>query len=80
MGLVAGVVCVVSAVSDVGNKIFIGKNSKLMTEIHNLLWSGFSITVSGSLLNLMFGEGFKYPEIGEIGWVFSMGIFSALLQ
>ena len=80
LSLIAGVVLVVSAIGDVGNKIFIGKNVKLITETHNLLWSGFSITLSGSVLNMVFGEGFKYPEIGEIGWVLSMGIFSALLQ
>lgn len=63
-----------------GNRIFMGKNARKFDTTQNIMWSGFSVLISGTLLNLLFGTGFMWPAVEHIPWILAGSLASAMTQ
>jgi drug/metabolite transporter (DMT)-like permease len=60
-----------------GNRIFIGENARKFDIMQNIMWSGFSGLVSGTMLNLLFGTSFMWPNPEHIPWILAGSIAAA---
>jgi drug/metabolite transporter (DMT)-like permease len=60
-----------------GNRIFIGENARKFEIMQNIMWSGFSGLVSGTMLNLFFGTSFMWPNPEHIPWILAGSLASA---
>jgi drug/metabolite transporter (DMT)-like permease len=60
-----------------GNRIFIGENARKFEIMQNIMWSGFSGLVSGTMLNLLSGTSFMWPNPEHIPWILAGSLASA---
>lgn len=60
-----------------GNRIFIGEIARKIEIMQNNIWTGFCQLVSGTMLNLLFGKSFMWPNPEHIPWILSGSVASA---